>query len=589
MLRYLAWYAVGVTFVLLTQWCAVGIVDLTKTILDQVVNMEAQGLASTEAQASMRDALLQMVGLAAGLFLFRVLSRFFIFTPGRLVEWHIRNDYFSRLLHAKREFLRQFEAGDLISRCSNDIGYVRAAFGFGGLQIANVLATFGFGFWAMWQLDRFTTVTILVPMALSLVLIQASIHLVLQYWKSANEQLGDISGLVLAALRGIAAVRSFNAGTGVLGRFESLTENYLETNLNIAKYRTFAMPLVQFTGQLSIFMVLFFLGKAVIEGDHSLGEIAAFLGYSAMVMPPLLSLGWMMNVFQRAIPAMERLQEIVGGGGEVRPNPPSELQHHHTSTKPMLKVDEVTIVLTPAQKAQGAPFVVGPVSFSLHPGKVIGLVGPIGSGKSTLLEALLGFESISSGSLSLNGENVDPGSPSFRRWVAHVPQQAFLFSDAIGENLNLAKGQQEGSFDEPRLEEVLAQAVFSLDPDVFPQGLNTEVGEKGILLSGGQRQRLAFARALLKEAPFLFLDDVLSAVDHETEFLLLQTIKQWATQAGILLATHRLSAVQWCEEILVFDQGRIAQRGTHAELIQQEGYYRDVFLQQSEESEAIAK
>ncbi|CAM2065562.1 ABC transporter ATP-binding protein [Sulfidibacter corallicola] len=573
---YLWWYLAGFAFIVFTQLLAVGIINETKNAID------AAGAADATARTVV-PYVVRIALFAVCLILVRTGSRLLIFTPGRLIEYRVRNDFYSNLLLLQRDFYEKHESGDLVSRCSNDIGFVRAAYGFGFLQIANVSVTLSLGLTAMLMMDLQTTIFVAIPMILSFAFIQISIRYVFTYWRRANEQLGSLSSLCLASYKGISAIQNYHAEPAVTERFSESNENYLETMSIVTKVRSFMMPMVQAVGNLSIFLVLWFVGPKIVQGDLTMGQITAFLGYIGLVMPPLLSLGWMLNVFNRAIPAMERLQEIITAKPTLLPAE-SRYEKDPSGAGPTMVLENLHFTFTSDEKNPN-PFGLKDVDLTVPPGKVIGIAGPLGSGKSVLLETILRLNDLPADCLYLNGADcARMDLVEFRDHFSFAPQKAWLFSTTLRRNLLMALDYREWERPgtEARLLAAIEAASFDLDPKVFPLGLETEVGTKGVMLSGGQRQRIALARALLKPADVYILDDVLSAVDHETEKRIIRNLKTFAAGKSFLIASHRISAIQWADEILVLGQGGVAQRGTHETLIQEPGFYRDIYQYQAE-------
>ena len=576
-LRFGWWYFFGFVLVFLTQFLAVGIVDQTRQAIDSAIEPGA-------TPETVIPFVITIAVFAVLIVIVRTGSRLLIFTPARLAEFHIRNDYYSNLLFLQRDFLGKHESGDLVSRCSNDITFVRAAFGFGLLQLGSVTITLFLGMGAMLRLDLRTTLYLAIPMLVGLIIVQGSIRYFMTYWRRSNQELGSLSGLCLASYRGVAAIQNYHAEPDLNQKFAGLNQQYLKTQMIITKNRAFIIPLVQLVGNFSVFIVLWIVGPGVINNNLTVGEVAAFLGYIAMMMPPLLMLGWMLNVFNRAVPAMERLDEIILAKPNLlepkpaKKKPPKQGAH--------LQLRDFSFRYPPSP-GDSQPFKLSKINLDLPPGKVLGIVGPLGSGKSTLLDALLRLNQIEPGHLFLNdqdGAYMDLNA--YRGHFSFAPQRAFLFSSTLKKNLLTAvPAERWQEFDDSVLMERLVAAGFHLDPEQFPKGLETEVGEKGIMLSGGQRQRIALARALLKQADIFVLDDVLSAVDHDTEKTIIANLKAGAAGKSFVITSHRLSAVQWADEILVMKEGGIEARGSHQHLVNQPGYYSEIYAYQSQETD----
>ncbi len=573
--RYLWWYLAGFALIVVTQLLTVAVVEQTKQAID-----------ACAAEGATARAVLPFAGvialIAPAIVLIRTGSRLLVFTPGRLIEYHIRNDYYRNLLALQRDFFSRHDTGDLVSRCSNDIGFIRGAFGFGFLQVANVAATFVIVMAAMLRTDLRTTIYLAIPMMISFGIIQASIHYMFKYWRLANVQLGELSGFCLASYKSVSAVQNYHAEPAIERKFTDANRRYLATLATITRTRSFAIPLVYLVANLSVFLVLWAMGPRVIDGSLTLGEITAFLGYIAMITPPLLSLGWMLNVFNRAVPAMERLSEII----DAKPSLPEV----HAGSAPHKGED----ILLEARglgfrfaDTAGDPstFALGDIGFALPQGKTLGVVGPIGSGKTALLDTVMRLNALAPGQLFLNGKDAAHMElAAFRDLFSFTSQKPLLFSASLRHNLLMALPAEQ--WESPEVEDKLARALeaahFDLDPKQFPKGLETEVGEKGVMLSGGQRQRIALARCLLKDAAVYVLDDVLSAVDHETEKAIVANLRAFCPGKTFIIASHRVSAVQWADEILVLEGGRVAARGAHRDLVDRPGFYRDIYAYQAQ-------
>lgn len=569
-LAYSWWYIAGALCIGATQAITVGIIDNIKNAIDALTLDSAT--AATVVSYSRTIAF-----LALALMVIRTLSRLLIFTPGRMIEFAIRNDYFAQLLFLQRDFFRAHDAGDLVSRCSNDIGYIRTAYGFCSLQIANVAMSLGFAITAMVHIDLNITLFLAVPMLICMIITQLSIAYLFSHWQRANRQLGQLSSLCLSSYRGVAVIQAYHAEPAIEKKFAELDQNYLATFLSAVRIRALVMPLIQLVGNLSVFLVLWYVGPRVIAATLTLGEIMAFLGYIAMLMPPLLSLGWMLNLLAQAIPAIERLDEVL----TASPTLPEVKYQLALPSANGAKLEAGGLGYRyPPGETNPHEFALNDINFTLSPGQVLGIVGGVGSGKTTLCELILRLNELQPGQLWLNGKDAAHCDlQQYRRYFAFAPQRAFLFSASLRDNLKISLPQSK--WRQPELDqlltEYLALAGLKLECEQFPAGLDTMVGEKGVMLSGGQRQRIALARALLKPAVIYVLDDILSAVDYETEQIIIENLRDFIRGKSLIIVSHRVSAVQWADEILVFKDGAIVERGSHRQLYAQGGYYREIF------------
>jgi ATP-binding cassette, subfamily B, multidrug efflux pump len=503
----------------------------------------------------------------------RTLSRILIFNPGRHVEYHLRADLFTKLLRLQPEFYARHKRGDIVSRASNDISWVRTLVGYGGLQVVNVTIAVVLTGWKMLTLSPRLTLLALLPIVVGMVLVQWSIRRLFYLSRRSQEQLGEISEHVLGSLQGIAAIQGFVAHEAFVGRFEERNQDWLRTSMKLAVIRAAALPVLVLAGGIAMFVLIAVGGRMVLAGGLTLGELAAFTALLTVLLPPLRSLGWMLSVIQRGRAALERILELMDAPVD-RPEG-SEGLVHAPGRGPSIELRDLRFAYPDDPDNE----VLGGIDARIPAGTVVGLFGRTGSGKSTLLRVLARLYNPPSGAVFVDRADLSALElAAWRRRLAMVPQRPFLFSDTIASNVAL-----EADPDPELVQEAIRMAALEHDLEVLPEGLETVVGERGIMLSGGQRQRVALARGLYRGGDALILDDVLSAVDHSTEAALVETVAGLArgpSAPTIFIASHRLSALRHCDLTLVLDRGRLVDQGTHEELISRAGPYRDAWLVQ---------
>jgi ATP-binding cassette subfamily B protein len=530
----------------------------------------------------------------------RTLSRVLIFNPGRYVEYSLRQDLFSRLLRLQPSFYALRQRGDIVSRASNDIGWVRTMVGYGGLQVVNVSVAVVLTGWKMVSLSPKLTLLTLVPVLAAMAVVQWSIHRLFLLARRNQEQLGEISEHVLGSLQGMATIQSFVAEEAFIDRFEARNREWLQIAMKLALIRSLALPLLVLGGGLALFSLIWVGGRMVLGGSLTVGQLTAFVALLTVFLPPLRSLGWMLSVIQRGRAALERIFELMDAPAD-RPEGEDALVLS-AGRGPSLELRGLDFAY-PDQPDE--PVLTG-VSVTIPAGSIVGLCGRTGSGKTTLLRLLARLYNPPRGTVLVDGHDLTSlDLDHWRRRLAVVPQRAFLFSDSVAFNIALDEpvsdregedsqdarpGEPEAIMDGVRA--AASQAALGPDLEALPEGLMTTVGERGIMLSGGQRQRIALARGLLRQGDVLILDDVLSAVDHETEAQLVQTLTTLARRPQaptVLIASHRLSALRQCDLILVLDRGRLVDTGTHAELAEREGLYRQIWEAQRQGATAMAE
>ena len=403
--------------------------------------------------------------------------------------------------------------------------------------------------------------------------------------KQVQEALGRLSDTVLETYKGIAVVQGAAAEPGFLRRFDADNERFTALNQHTALVRTFLMPIVGVVGNLCIFLLLFIGGRHVVAKRMTLGDLAAYASYIGVLVGALASAGWAVGVLQRGFVSLRRVWDVLSLTPDLplgtQPLPPSAGGVH-------LRVSHLSYRHSDAQP--DAPPALDDLSFELHPGQVLGVYGAVGSGKSTLVSILGRLAPPPPGAVSLDGVDLlDVAADDLRRAVAIVPQDAFLFSRSVRENVAFFDRSED--VDNDRVALAVEKAQLAGEVARFTDGLETVVGERGLMLSGGQRQRVQLARAFYRGCRLLVLDDVLSAVDHDTEARLLDVlqgeIRERHTSAVVI--SHRLSALMRADEILVLEGGRIVQQGTHQQLLRQEGLYARVWDQQRERRDEVVQ
>lgn len=557
------WYLAGLAFLFMTNWLAVEIP------LRMAVGVDALG---TDPEAVRTAAFtIGLMGLAV--IAVRSLSRVLFFTPGRLVEFRLKNDIFDMLTKLQPSFYSKMKAGDIVSRVSNDMTFVRALVGFGGLQVFNVTLALALTGRMMMQLNPKLTLMTLLPIVIGLAFMQAGVFAMHRLTRLSQTQLSSLSDRILALLQGVQTVQDFCAEAAFQQRFEKENLEFMETNIRLAWVRSTILPMLGLAGSTCIYVLLVVGGPMVQRGELTVGELVAFVTFVAQLLWPLMSLGWLVSVFQRGYTSLGRIDQVLYAEPEKpEGSNPSDLPR----VPPALHLKNLSFTYPGLE----TPALHG-ITATLPAGKTIGVYGRTGSGKSTLLRVLTRTWNPPAGTVFIGETDIlDLDLDDWRGNTAVAPQVPFLFSDTIAANVAM------GPIDPERVNVATFQAALSEDLKALPEGLNTVVGERGIMLSGGQRQRTALARALYRPANLIVLDDVLSAVDQETEQRLIDTfasIGQDGQQPTMLLVSHRMSALARTDHVLVLDQGKLVDQGSHSALINRPGPYRDAWSSQHED------
>lgn len=505
----------------------------------------------------------------------------------RRVETDLRQRFFEHLLRLDASFYGATRTGDLMSRATNDAQAVRMAAGPAVMYLVNTTAMTALGLAFMIQIDLRLTGAALVPMLLLPPVALGFGRIIHRRFERIQDHLGQLSTLVQENLSGVRIVRAYVQERQQEREFEKLNSAYLDRNMALARTSGLFHPLLMLLTGLGMVIVLWFGGRQVIAGHISVGDFVAFGFYLNMLTWPMISLGWVINLFQRGAASMGRMNAIFAIEPRVHsPERPVRLERVHGE----VEFRNVSFRYPGTERC-----VLKDVSFHIPAGGTVALVGPTGSGKSTTIALLARLYDPDEGEILLDGVPLDRLSlDDVRAAIGMVPQDAFVFSETIAENIAL--GLPPGEDHESAIRE--AAAIAQLDEAIagFPAGFDTRLGERGVNLSGGQRQRTTLARAIARAPRILVLDDALSAVDTQTETRILEGLKRVMADRTAVIVSHRVTAVMAADIILVLDDGRIVEQGTHDELVAREGLYASLLrrqmledgLERNEEGRALA-
>jgi ATP-binding cassette subfamily B protein len=529
-------------------------------------------------EVSYYAALIGVAAVAQGIV--RSYSRALIFNAGRNVEYDLRNDLFAHLQKLPLSFYHEQRTGDLMSRVINDISAVRVMLGPGILNFVNAPLYYVYAMALMISMDVRMTLAAVAPFVILLFAARKFRGGIMRASLAVQQQMSALSSHVQENLSGMHVVKAYSQEESQTREFTALNADFQTKSLQLAKLRGIVTPVMQGINGLTVLIVIWYGGVRVVRGDLLVADIVAFIAYLNILAWPTAAFGWMLSLVERGRAAMKRLDEVLSTAPAIA-NPPSPLAV--CGLRGAIELRNVCFAY--GNQKNGCPALEN-VSLSLPVGRTVGLVGRIGAGKSTAAQLLPRLFDVSSGVVLYDGSDIRNFALSdLRRNLGYVPQDPFLFSMSLRHNLTY--GRDEVS--QAELDRVVRIARLDRDLAMFPQGLETIVGERGVTLSGGQKQRATLARALLLDAPVLILDDCLSSVDAQTEAEILRGLKPIVKEKTCLIISHRISTVKDADEIVVLDAGKIIERGSHDELVRYGGVYAELYRQQrlTEELEQI--
>jgi len=515
-----------------------------------------------------------ITGLAAVVMAFRFLWRFFFIGAARQIEKALRAKLYTHLLGLSASFYNETKTGDLMAHATNDIEAVTRACGFGVLTIADPLFMIPVSVAIMMSIDPRLTLYAILPLPILSLFMLWFGKVIHHRFEAVQEAFSTLMEKVRETVSGIRVLKSFVQERGTEADFSKTNQLQVDKNMALVRIMGLFHPLIQLLSGASLAIVLWIGGIDVIRGSISLGDFVAFTQYLSMLIWPMIAMGWGVNVLQRGTASLKRLNRLLAETPEiVEPAKPRSLRGTH------IEIRDLTFAY-PSSNGRKATPALSDIQLTIEEGTTLGVVGLTGSGKSTLAHLIPRIFDPPVGTICLGGVDIqDIALDELRRAIGLVPQDPFLFSASIAENI--AFGQPDAARE--AIEEAATLAGIHDEILEFPEGYETTVGERGISLSGGQKQRVAIARALLLKPQILIFDDPLSAVDAEREEFILGKLREFFHGRTSIIIAHRISAVMHADQTIVIDKGRIVERGTHEELIATDGIYNRIWrLQQAE-------
>ena len=567
-------YMLAVVLIFFVNWLQVEIPHYIQLAIDLIDD------ASMVGHEQLTTYVWVVVVMSASMIVVRIFSRIYALNPGRITEAALKNDLLHKLNRLPNSFHEKFASGKLISIINNDLSGVRLLFGAGFLQFTNVLFALSLTPLWMWRISPKLTLYSVLPIAVAFVIFRIGFKRMKKLHAEHLHRLQDLSAQLMNFLSGIDMVKSQQMSPWVKAEAEKLNQLLLRCRIKITRIQTFIIPVLDYANNLMKILILGLGGYMLLKQQLTLGEITAFLSYSVLLALPLMQLGRIATIYQRGMVSIKSVQTILNA--EI---PQQDFAHLSRPEVDELKGKTLSVRNLSFSYKGDERLILNTISFDIPAGKKVGVLGSIGAGKTTLVNCLNHHLDVQPGSIFLGDKDVTTFARNdLRRYIKTVTQDPYLFSATVEENIRFGNGDADTA--KAQVDEVLELSQLAGDVSRFEKGDQTLVGEKGIMLSGGQKQRLSIARALLKPSDLIIFDDVLSAVDYETEREILQGLFVRLKKQSALVVSHRVSALEYMDEIIVLNGGKLIAKGSHEVLLKTCSYYYETWQLQQNEAEA---
>ncbi|MGL6258941.1 ABC transporter ATP-binding protein [Vibrio sp. WXL210] len=569
-------YLLAIVFIFLVNWLQVEIPRYIQLAIDLIDSADIGDHQQLKTYVGL------VVLMSVSMVLVRILSRIYALNPGRITEANLKNTLLNKLNRLPSSFHGKFASGKLISIINNDLIGVRLLFGTGFLQFFNALLALSLTPLWMWRISPQLTLYSVVPISIAFVIFRIGFTRMKKLHMEYQDRLQTLSAQLMSYLSGIDLIKSQQMSPWVQSEIEKLNRLLLQCRRQITRIQVYYMPVLDYANDFMKILILGLGGYMLMKQQLTLGEITAFLTYSVLLAMPLVQLGRIASIYQRGMVGIDSVQSILNG--EVPTSDQTQLAQHDLDA---LSGKTVSVRHLSFRYPGGERLILDDISFDIPPGKKVGILGGIGAGKTTLVNCLNHYLNVPEGHIFLDNQDITTFSrKDLRRYIKTITQEPYLFSATVEENIRF--GTAGDDIEMAQVNDVMALSQLAKDIKSFENGLQTVVGEKGIMLSGGQKQRVSIARALLKPCDLIILDNVLSAVDYETERRILEGLFEHLKDRSMLVVSHRVNALEYMDEIIVLNQGKVIARGDHDTLLSTCPYYLETWQLQQNDSEEQA-
>jgi ATP-binding cassette subfamily B protein len=561
----------GIVFIAVSNYFGVQMPLYLKTTIDDLMKGNAVTNVESALLLSLKlGGLYMFFSLCSGFFLF--LMRQTIIVMSRLIEYDLKNEIFDQYQKLDFLFYKKNKTGDLMNRISEDVGQVRMYLGPGIMYTLNLIVLFILVILEMVKISPTLTLYVLLPLPFMSFMIYKVSSKMNQLSREVQKEQSLMSTLVQETFSGIRVVKAYSKEKEVHHKFTSSSNSYKKKSMALIIVNALFMPTIVFLIGLSTILTIYIGGLKSYDHSISLGGILAFIFFVNKLTWPFASIGWVTSIIQRASASQTRINEFLSLQPQIT-NPSKASFKLHGE----IEFDNVSLTY----ENSGIEALKN-ISFKIHEGETLAVIGKTGSGKSSIIHLLMRQLDPTNGQILIDGQplthlNLD----EFREQSGIVTQDVFLFSDTISNNIKF--GMKYNSTSQDELEKAAKQAHVHHNIIEFPDGYETILGERGVNLSGGQKQRVSIARALIRNPKLLILDDCLSAVDTETEEIILENLKDKIIRRTSLIVSHRISTIRNADRIIVIDEGKLIEEGTHEELLSKNGTYYEMYMRQLNE------